>query len=438
MKYIYLLGFVLFLSCGQNAKEKQTTTTDSVAVQKDSTTQEATDMVVEETATSPTFEKSIASTEVRSLPQMEITSFDSFIEAEDYKHVDAKALKLEQIYPDFNTVGYNYKAIASYRIQLSTDFHTVVVTIRKGDHEMESILINYSPEGTILAHQVVAYDEIAEGLSRTMSRISQEKLSVHHIYWDTSKEIEETVYRLLPDGTFEKIWSGTINDSIDEFVLIDTALIDLELNWVQIKTNLIATMEHPYNIDETIIVIPEIVDEAEQYFELNTHIVLTDSRLAEVSHRFFESAASNQWVSDAVELDEIRIDPDLYQISFDKEAYGIRVSYTGMSRANPYEHETLSLFMKFGNELKKVLDNYPVRNYGGEWNTDCEGEFELQEKTLSIDSTKHLSFYNLIINNQITATTNYVDSQGDCDYDEEVTNESLMLIYNGNTYEHEE
>jgi hypothetical protein len=41
-----------------------------------------------------------------------------------------------------------------------------------------------------------------------------------------------------------------------------------------------------------------------------------------------------------------------------KRAFGIRVKYSGSSRPNPYNSETISLFIKSGIILKKVLINY--------------------------------------------------------------------------------
>ncbi|MCV9387394.1 hypothetical protein [Reichenbachiella ulvae] len=437
MKYAHLIILLVFFSCGQQGKEKQTATTEIQITEPDSTVQQVSDTVIEK-AVSQTFDEVIAQSKVKSLPQIEVTNFDSFIEEGDYTEVDVKTLKLEEIYPDFHTKSHNYKAISNYKIPLSTDFHTVVVTIKKGDNEMETVLINYDQEGAIIAHRVVAYDEIAEGMSRIVSRISPNRLTVHRIFWDVSKEVEETVYQIRTDGRFEKLSAGILNESIEEFTLIDAVLTDLRLNWVQIKTDLIAIQEHPFRIDEAILVIPGIVDEAEQYFELNSHIVLVDPRSGNISHQFYEGAANSSWVSDAVELKEIRIDSALYQVSEEKEAYGVRVSFVGMSRANPYEHETLSLFTKIEDDLRRVLENYPVMQYNGEWDTDCEGEFVREEKTLSMDSTKSKGLFDFTVNNEITATTNYVDDQGDCDYEEQISTETQVLKFNGIKYEHDQ
>lgn len=57
-------------------------------------------------------------------------------------------------------------------------FHTVVITIKKGDNEMESRLINYDLDGNIIDSKVMAYDEIAEGMSMTNSKIERGKITV--------------------------------------------------------------------------------------------------------------------------------------------------------------------------------------------------------------------------------------------------------------------
>ncbi len=380
------------------------------------------------------FTKVIANIQTKKLPQFEDTNFDSFNDEGDYDEVDVNALKLDQIYPDFNSEGHNYRAISIYTIPVNTNFHTIVTTVKHGDNEMESVLVNYNAEGNVLAHQVVAYDEIAEGMSRTVSRISENKVMVNRIFWSNIREVEEIEYEIRGDGTIKKIDTKRLNDSFKDFALINGVLKDLKLDWVQTKTNLITTLEHPHNPNEKIVVIPEVVNEGEQYFDLNSYIVIADKRSGKIMNKHFESYQSNQWVSDAIELRKIIIDTALYRINEKIDAFGIRVNYHGMSRVNPYLNKTLSLFIKSGDSLKKVLHNYSVMNYGGEWDGDCDGEFVQKRKTLVPGTKKSDGYFNFMVNNKIVETKDYKDNAGECRTEKSFHFKNTILEFNGKKY----
>ena len=101
-----------------------------------------------------------------------------FIEEEDYKNVDVMALQLQKLYPKFSKEDSGFKAISCYRLEIFEGFYSVVVTILKNEHEMESLLINYNLNGEIIDSKVVSYDEIAEGQSQIESKIENIKYGV--------------------------------------------------------------------------------------------------------------------------------------------------------------------------------------------------------------------------------------------------------------------
>lgn len=121
-------------------------------------------------------------------PILDTTNFDNTNDVDYFNLISVKNLQLVKIYPHFYSEGHNYKASASYRIDLSNDFHTVVFIIHKGDNEMESVLINYDLNGFIIDSKVIAYDEIAEGWSRIESNIDNNIISVKNIKWIDEKE----------------------------------------------------------------------------------------------------------------------------------------------------------------------------------------------------------------------------------------------------------
>ncbi len=380
------------------------------------------------------FAEVIANIQTKKLPHIEDTNFDSFIDKDDYDKIDVKALKLDQIYPDFNTEGYNYRVIARYKVPVSNNFHTLVTTVLKGDHEMETIIINYDTEGNIIDHKQVAFDEIAESMSRTVSRISENKLVVNKIFWGNIREVEKIEYEIRSDGTIKKTDDIRLNDSFKNFTLINSVLMDLKLDWVQTKTDLITILEHPDNPNESIVVIPEVVDEGEQYFDLNSHIVIADNRSGKITHNYFESSQTNNWVSDAIELNKIQINATPFKIAENKMAFGLNVSHFGHSRVNPYTNKTLSLFVKSGDSLLKVLADYPVESNGGEWDGDCNGEFVEERKTLVESTEKTNGYFDLRVTKEIIYSESTKDKNGDCVSTDRSEIKTAMLKFNGTTY----
>lgn len=431
MKIQYHIALlVLAISCGQGPKTNK---------EPEIETQGAVEIIETALDTLPKsvhldFAEVIANSQTKKLPHIEDTNFDSFIDEDDYDKVDAKALKLDQIYPDFNSEGHNYRAITIYKIPVNTNFHTIVTTIQHGDNEMETIIINYDTEGNIIDHKQVAFDEIAEGMSRTVSRISESKLTVNKIFWGNTKEVEEIEYEIRGNGTIEKVSVKRLNDSFKNFALINGVLTDLNLDWVQTKTDLITTLEHPDNPNESIVVIPEVVDEGEQYFDLNSHIVIADNRSGKIMNKYFESHQTNQWISDAIELNEIQIAPNLFEITENKVAFGLYVSYFGHSRVNPYQNKTLSLFMKSKDSLIKVLANYTVAMNRGEWDGDCDGRFKGEEKAVVMSTKKTNDHFDILINNKITETKIFKDNDGECQTEKSFHVKSNVLKFNGSTY----
>lgn len=426
-----ILPLLLITSCGQGAKEEKK--------EPEAKMQGAIE-VVETVADTLLqnghigFDEVNSAAKSRTLPVVEMTNFDSFIDEDDYDEVDANALKLDQIYPDFNNENYRFRPIAYYQVPLSNNFHTIVITLLKGEHEMKTVLINYDTEGKPIAHEEVAFDEIAESMSRTVSRISEIKLTVNRIFWGNIREVEEIEYEIRGDGTIKKIAAKKLNDSVENFTMINSVLMDLKLDWVQTKTNLISTKEYPANPDETIVIIPEIVDEGEQYFELNSHIVIADNQSGKITHHYFESNQNNQWVSDAIELDDIQVDPNSFKITENKVAFGLYVSYFGHSRVNPYQNTTLSLFMKSGDSLIKVLSDYTIVNNGGEWNGDCDGKFKDEEKAVVVSTKKTNGCFDILINNKITETKSFNDHDGECQTETSFHFKNTVLEFNGKTY----
>jgi hypothetical protein len=440
IKYSYIICFILLCACKQNPKTPPPKVSETeTSVQVDSVeekTSEAQDTIAEQSKPIDItrFNAAIDQTKTKPLPQIETTNFDSFNEPEDYDEVDVQLFQLESIYPNFHKDTHNFKAISKYKLAISEAFHSVVITIQKGDNEMETILINYDKDGQIISHIVVAYDEIAEGMSQIVSRINNYEIIKHNIFWAEKKQIEEENYSIIADGTVEHNGSEDIHETVENYVLINNVLTDLKLKWVQIKTDLIVVAENPNNYREAIIVIPRIMEEGEQYFALSSYIVVADYNSGNISHTYFESYQTNGWVSDALRLDEIKIDPDSYKLNDSTLAFGVRVNYFGASKVNPYYRQDLSLFIKEGKKLKNMLPNFAVEDSGGEVNDACESEIINNSKEFIISEENTNGFFDINVIERITETTTFINDNGDCNEKNVDYTKSRLLKFNGKTY----
>lgn len=186
--------------------------------------------------------------------------------------------------------------------------------------------------------------------------------------------------------------------------------------------------------EESIIVIPEIAKEAEDFFELNSHVVIYNNATNQITHTFFESSKTNGWVSDAVRLDKIKIDTSPYILDKNTRAFSLQVYYLGNSKANPYSKQTHSLFIRKDNSLKKVLHNFNLEESIGEWDTNCKGEFSSVKSILKMSKEKTNGYFDIIIESNITETKNFVDDNGECDSKEAITNKTSILKFNGEMY----
>lgn len=232
---------------------------------------------------------------------------------------------------------------------------------------------------------------------------------------------------------------NTIVENKIEKVLSKTEIIEFVLKQLKIKKNnckseFISIKKTPNNDNESIVIIPELVSEDEYFFELNSHILIIDNKTGKIKNRFFESYTNNNWVSDALQIVEISIDTAPYIVKKGKRAFGIRVRHLGSSKPNPYETETISLFIKNENKLTRILKNFKISGNSGEWDTDCYGEFNTFEKKLIITDKLTNEYYNIISKSKIKNSKTFVNKQGECDEKNEIENIKSILKFENNGY----
>ena len=166
--------------------------------------------------------------------------------------------------------------------------------------------------------------------------------------------------------------------------LVDKVLTQLKLQRKDCDENLISVKKLPDSPNESIVVIPRLVVSEPDYFSLDSYILIVDSQTGKIRQKFYESQETNGWQSDAITLTSIWIDTAPYFVKEGTRAFGIRVAFTGSSSVNPYNYEMLSLFVREEEKLNRILKNYTTSELHGEWDGNCNGEFEKSNKLLLI------------------------------------------------------
>ena len=142
---------------------------------------------------------------------------------------------------------------------------------------------------------------------------------------------------------------------------------------------------------------------------------------------------------DAIRLESMSFDTARYVVAPGVQAFGLRASYNGSSRPNPFNQVTLRLFVMGdggSDALRMVLDGFSASSMRGEWDTDCKGEFSKYKTTLAMTSNAHQGFFDIrVTKNAEDSKADYVKNGSDCDetiLKREKTQHTLM--YDGKQY----
>ena len=179
MKYLQLIYIFLLIGCFQNQNGNNRNSVQ-----------------LENFKISDLFKK----IEFRAIPTIDSTNFDNFNKNEFFNKSVLKQLQIKKIYPDIDSEKIGIKVGASYKINLSDNFYSIVIFALVGEHEIESTLINYSLDYKLIDHIKISYDEIAEGAFRKECRIEKNKLKISNITWFDKKEEEILHYEITKTG----------------------------------------------------------------------------------------------------------------------------------------------------------------------------------------------------------------------------------------------
>jgi len=118
--------------------------------------------------------------------------------------------------------------------------------------------------------------------------------------------------------------------------------------------------------------------------------------------------------SDAIRVDGIYLDTARYRLGADTRAFGVRVTRSGSSRANPFGEEQLQLFVHDGSRLLAITDPIVMQSNGGEWDTNCAGEFQQRSRTLEVGPPPAQGWATLYLRERGDYTEQHEDAGGNC------------------------
>ena len=210
----------------------------------------------------------------------------------------------------------------------------------------------------------------------------------------------------------------------------DKVLKQLDLNKSDCHPDLLVSEIMPYAHEKSVLVIPVIMEKTEDSYKCDSYILIINNETGEILNKFYES---NALISDAISITQISIDFAPYKLNSKIRAFGIRVKYEGHSSPNPYENEELSLFVPKDSVLIRILKNFSISSDGGEWDTNCEGQFTSEKKTLIMSDKAVNNFCDIIVKTKIISTKK-TKVNGDCIDKETSLNNTSILHYNNVEY----
>lgn len=137
-------------------------------------------------------------------------------------------------------------------------------------------------------------------------------------------------------------------------------------------------------------------------------------------------------LEDAIGLAGLGFDTAPYRLFGDRLAFGIRRELAGKSRPNPYGQTDLTLFDLQGQQLRPVLSGLVVTQSTGDWDMDCDGDF--QTLTRVLDLSPHAQAADLVVRGTVQHRTDRAEGGACISTETTETLAPFTLRYDGSVY----
>jgi hypothetical protein len=193
---IFLISCNVFIGCNSKVKNENIASEKEIIIENSDGKVDSPDKLSEIWQNLP----------LKQLPVNDANSFDNIKVNKEFNAQQLKSLQIDAIYPNFYEENSHFKISPSYKIQLSEEFYTIVINVFKGEHELETILINYdSSNESLIAFKRIAYDEIAEGQSRKYATIEKTNITIIDEFYGDTKQVKTTKFHINKNGEFNPI-----------------------------------------------------------------------------------------------------------------------------------------------------------------------------------------------------------------------------------------
>ncbi|WP_157940901.1 hypothetical protein [Agrobacterium bohemicum] len=188
----------------------------------------------------------------------------------------------------------------------------------------------------------------------------------------------------------------------------------------------------PANPHLTLVAVPLIKSANEDGTVGDLELLVVDTSSLAVKQRLL---LANRMNDDAIAIRSLEFDTARYKLTKEQAAFGLRISASNNSRANPYNGVSLWLYVLEGSSIRPVVDGMVVSETTGESDTNCATEFKARQTTLSMAPTTNHGFADISAVETNTTTTNFVGKDRACD-ETSITDkpQKLRLIYDGRQY----
>ncbi|WGS52167.1 hypothetical protein LFL96_28615 [Paraburkholderia sp. D15] len=160
-------------------------------------------------------------------------------------------------------------------------------------------------------------------------------------------------------------------------------------------------------------------------------VLVADSQSGALVAHFYQPSAIT---SDAIRFSSIDLDTARYQLTPQLRAFGVRVTYEGSSRVNPYGAQVLSLYVLDGHAVRRVLGDMVVSSNSGEWDDNCAGSFSTVARTLAVGPANASGYATLKVG-ETSKDSVSKKTRSDCKTTESAPKRtSTMLNYSGSAY----
>ncbi|KMQ60193.1 hypothetical protein ACM46_18375 [Chryseobacterium angstadtii] len=225
-------------------------------------------------------------------------------------------------------------------------------------------------------------------------------------------------------------FAGVLQGQEINSVRFENIIKSLKLDKVKIKEEFCTEKKMPNAENAYIAVLPILQGkEEEDFFVIRNYIVITDEK-GGIKNQYFDPV---EITSDAIMLRGLTIDTGLYNISSEIRAFGLKVYVQNGSQPNPYSSETISLYYPAAQTLKKVLNEFELSRYSGEWDTRCTGESDDDHSVIMMDKTKTNHFTDLKIKT-ISVNRKTKEVNGDCKENETSKTSYRILKFKNGKY----